>query len=391
MTFMMSRRGFVSLVSVAGLGIATFQPDLAHAAGMQRDVVIKAGTGQPLAVAIPGTTAELRDRIQSLVPARLSPQLDWRWSHTSAVSWAADNVQSHIRYTPSPFGAKLPDAAAGWPNAAVIEQLPYGVLVHQEKARRAGVRSFDLAGMRKRGLRPLFPFSGTGSAPENGWMLPTLASVVSREPAQLPGAARTLSGVVGSQLAHLDLRSSDGTDSLASYRRLLDPKSELVAMYGSPLLVQAAESERGPLNSAGVLVVSLQDFLHIPHPSLFASSMLQAGSRADADLAQPVMKALREPQLQQLLTAQARYPLAITPNVDALMATHKPGYYKAMPELSYVTDGGLLAGLVIDIQAALIWSAGVQHKDDLEVAQYALSQASSRAGALKALGIPLTV
>lgn len=376
------------MAAVAGVTLATLQPQLAHATGFHDSSVDSPGSGRRLPVAIPRTSSAVRDSIASLMPAGLLGRLEWRWAHTSGASLIADGVQLHARYTASPKGVAIATTTGIRSNAAVVELLPYAVLVHQGKARRAGVRRLDLAGMSKHGVRAQFPFSTTGGAPENSWMLPALTSVVGlvNEGDSRDREIDGLTSVVSSQLRALELRPSIGTDSLAAYHQLLDPGSGVVAIYGSPLLLQAARTERGGASGA-VSVVSLQEFLQIPHPNYFASSMLQVGDRSDPALAVPVMAALQQPAVTELLTTRARYEISGVVDSSSLLATHKPGYYSAMPELAYLTDGGLLAGMIASIHAAFLWNGGA--KNDLEVARYAVSQARARVSMQKALNVPL--
>lgn len=375
----MDRRQFMATLPAAAA--ATSTPLLATAGP---DVTEAPMAAAGLAATLARRTPAQRAQLLAALPEGMAEQVHWNWQDETGHScWSGDGLQQHTRYGALPEGADLAGLAPSCRAAAPQELDACGtrrahalalrtrlIIVHRGKAAAHGLRTPSLAGFAARGLKPLFFLNPAGSAAENSWLLPLFAgalglAALDRLPDRLTAQDQEALGrLIDKGLAHLELQVLHRPQEPADLGPLLDPASPVAAVHASAALL--GEALRGR-TAGGVARLSEQEFLATPAPSLFAASMLQIGEEAQRH---PAMA----PLLRALL-AQAQDGAA-APG-DAPMGEHDPVYYRRLKHLARLSDGGLLARLALEIDAALRHGRG--RSTALEIGRYACARAGSLA------------
>ena len=372
---MPNRRTFLK-AGAGGVAATALIPTLDRVASAIAPRQASVTAGHPIDVNLTAVRRDRLGRLSSLAGTRVACS-----ASNAGLAWAASNIQLHTRYTPSPDGVQLTflrDSAAkdrpfesyrhNTPTARALGREEYGVIINTVKADRLGLRDFTLQGMAKRGIRPQFYASSEGSAGENCWMLPLLAQHVQLTPRRgtldFSSRAHTAAFVdlMRDVLPKLDVRIVHASTDASQYLSLTEEHSpQSVALHGNPRILAALAAADPKVKLGDFAVVPLHKFLGISRPALFATAALQIGRFVDNPAAAAVFtNMLEQPARDDIARALLRAtPLTMaSASVQALQQwhailgpTHDFAYYQNLPHLSYLTDDGFLARLVIDMLA----------------------------------------
>jgi hypothetical protein len=320
----------------------------------------------------------------SLGNNEINSQLKFQWRSINGPNvWAGDNIQMHNRYAPLQQGVKLDTSAfvhksrlhtprnkvfSLLPNAVVTSVRPFGMLINIEKLQNKGIDELSLQSFARKSVKPIFTVNSSGYAPENCWLTPMVRSAglfsgeVLHEDKNERDVER-LQELLETHIAYIKIDVGFGLSDTGQYDALTDPlSSDTVAIFGDPILLQKS-LEAKHINrdfSSKYRITSLQDFMGFKVPSFFTSQMLQVGEAADVKGVNLVLN-----DLTRILAQTDAFDLAVPQSISgenrtqlksvwsSLQSTHAPSIYADTPDISYITDGGLLSRFAIDLQAGL--------------------------------------
>lgn len=373
---MIKRRSFVIGASTIGAVVAAASTPALVSPSTLAEQIISPNSGkiEPISVVLNTVGEGAQDLVASYLEAGCQTASLISWSTTDPASWAANKIQMHTRYLPFADGAGLSRALvdearagsnesywSGRQNAIAVDVHGFAVLVDVSKAKRRQIGTITLAGFAEQSVRPYFYFERAGSAPENSWVLPVIAEHIDFDQADASSPAfsnalrRGVDALIELCESRLDLQMGYGSLADIEYDRLIDPRSDRVAMYGNPATLSKRLTRGG--NDRDVTdfqVVSLQDFTGITAPSIFASTYLQVGRLVDHPSALQLMRALAMPQIQDALSSTG--PFAMTPDerldacTDALCQAGRTVSNRSSPLLPALLDGGGLVSLLTTIE-----------------------------------------